>query len=360
MTGAMSPSTQPATAHRPFTPSTPPPLTSGAALPSLQLPMGNDMPHSSDGADIRRHQSLTQGYGSSSRVRERLERSPALLSLEQRETLHRRLKEEQNHVRSLSGDREEPPTSPIGRSVWSFSHPEDDGWSRPGSQNLQLQDAFEAMQLGRRMMGMEHMQKDRLSVQRDGPRLPSPTNRDPAIPSIGHTGEEPSWVSNLVGMPDRLSPQPATRPSSAPNWHDSDDAFLRAQTPQRWPEQSHFLGQSMGYLQHQQHQQQQQQLFAAQGFGNGVGSKQILSHQPQYYPPQYPPAYMATPFTPVYPTPPVSAMPAQDQDVIDLARRKGLNPASFNCRPSTVRVSSNSRAGLRFRRHVSLSSNLTR
>ncbi|MDA4762074.1 hypothetical protein, partial [Enterobacter hormaechei] len=41
--------------------------------------------------DLKRHQSLTQGYGSSSRVRERLERSQALLSLEQREDLRRHL-----------------------------------------------------------------------------------------------------------------------------------------------------------------------------------------------------------------------------------------------------------------------------
>ena len=352
MAGTMSSSTRPATSHHPFTP-----LTSGAALPSLQLPIGDEIPHPSDGADIRRHQSLTQGYGSSSRVRERLERSPALLSLDQRENLHRQLNEEQNHSRNLPEDREEPPTSPIGRSVWSVSHPEDDGWSRPGSQ--QLQDAFEAMQLGRRMMGMEHVQRDRLSITRDGPRLPSPSSRDPAIPPIGHTGEEPSWVSNLVGMPDRLTPQPAMRPSSAPNWHDSD-AFLRAQTLQRWPDQSQFLGQSMGYLQHQQHQQQQQQLFSAQGYVNGTGQKQGFNHHQQLYQPPYPPAYLATPFTPLYPTPPVSAMPAQDQDVIDLARRKGLNPASFNCRPSSVSVLSISRAGLRNRRRVSLSSNLTR
>lgn len=337
MAQAPSPPTQPATPHHLFTPPTPPPMSSTAALPPMQLPIGEQSMQISDGAEVKRHQSLTQGYGSSNRVRDRLERSPALLSLEQREDLRRRLAQEPTHARKISEDPEEPPTSPIGRSVWSMSHPEDDGWSRPGSQ--QLQDAFEAMQLGRRMMGMENGQKDRVSPNLDAPRPPPRTAIEPAAPIIGHPGEEPSWVSNLVGMPDRLSPQPVNRTAASPIWQDRD-AYLRGEMPQRWPEQNHYLNQPMGYL---QQQQQQQQLFAAQGYGNMQGMKQGLQIQPQMgpYPQPYQPAYLGTPFTPLYSTPPVSAMPpsgmpAQDRDVIELARRKGLNPATFNCSPQIV------------------------
>lgn len=340
LTQTLSPPTLPPTPQHLFTPPTPPPMSSSAALPPMQLLVGDQIHHASDGADIKRHQSLTQGYGSSSRVRERLERSPALLSMEQREGVRRRLSQEPNHARKISEDREEPPTSPIGRSVWSMSHPEDDGWSRPGAQ--QLQDAFEAMQLGRRMMGMENGQKERASPSNDmaTARHPTPNSADRIVPSVGPPGEEPSWVAGLVGMPDRLSPQPVTRVAAAPRWQDRE-AFQLGEMPQRWPEQQNqFMGQPTAY--HQQHQHQQQ-LLASQGYGHHQGMKQNLQVQPQIgqYQQPYQLAYLGTPFTPMYPTSPVSAMPpsampAQDQDVIDLARRKGLNPASFNCRPSPV------------------------
>lgn len=45
----------------------------------------------------------------------------------------------------------------------------------------------------------------------------------------------------------------------------------------------------------------------------------------------------------VYPSPPSSAAPtghgmgAQDREVIELARKKGLNPATFNCQPQNAR-----------------------
>lgn len=44
---------------------------------------------------------------------------------------------------------------------------------------------------------------------------------------------------------------------------------------------------------------------------------------------------------PMYPTPPASThmLGPQDQAVIELARSKGLNPASFNCRPPVVSLS---------------------
>ena len=203
-----------------------------------------------------------------------------------------------------------------------MSHPGDDGWSRPGTQ--QLHDAFEAMQLGRRMMGMEN-------GQRDGGRRPSPSAAvvNP-VPTVAHPGEEPSWVASLVGMPDRMSPQPPVGTPVTSIWQDRD-AFLPGQLPQSWPEQNQFMG-GMSYL------QQQQQLLSAQGYNNGTGVNHGFPVQPEpgQYQQPYPPAYMGTPFSSLYPTPPASAMPAQDRDVIELARRKGLNPATFNCRPLTV------------------------
>ncbi|ORY35506.1 YT521-B-like domain-domain-containing protein [Naematelia encephala] len=240
----ISPPTQQSTPHHPFTPPTPPPVSSSAALPPFQY-------SGSGGADIKRHQSLT--YGSSSRVRERLERSPALLSLEQREDLLRR---------EMAPRPNEPPLSPLGNSMWSPSNAVDDGWNRPLVANTQqITDALEAMNLGRRMMD----------------------DKGPAA----HPGDEPSWVANMVGLPNGHSPQPLR---TAP-----------------WD--------------------------AARQYGYPQTAKPMPYQQPF-------PSYLASPFTPLYPTPPATApLPLQphDLDVISLARDKGLNPATFDCRPPAAR-----------------------
>ncbi|KAK4687985.1 YTH domain-containing family protein, partial [Tremellales sp. Uapishka_1] len=301
-----SPPSYPSTPHHPFTPPTPPPVSSNAAFPPFQIPVAPV-----DGADLKRHQSLTQGYGSSNRVRDRLEKSPALLSLEQREDLNRQINEGAG-----SKPVDEPPTSPIGKSVWSPSQPIDDGWSS----RQQLQDAFEAMQLGHRMMGgYDGPPSDRkLSLVTDVLRHPQSLTGGPLGHPMGHPADEPSWVANLVGLPDQRMPQHA-RSAATTSWQERD-ATLRQQS-QRWPESN----QPLGYL-----QQQQQQLFASQLYGNG--------QMKQYPYPQPHPGYLAGPLIPVYPTPPTTAQSQRaDADVVELARSKGLNPASFDCRPPRAR-----------------------
>lgn len=100
-----------------------------------------------------------------------------------------------------------------------------------------------------------------------------PSNRTPPVQS---SNDEPSWVANLVGQAD-----------PARNWHERQDA--------RWD----------------------------QGYGT----------QPYPFPPK---SYAPVPYMP-YPTPPHTAMlQNHDMAVIELARSKGLNPATFNCRPQSV------------------------
>jgi len=105
----------------------------------------------------------------------------------------------------------------------------------------------------------------------------------------------------------------------------------------------------LGYLQQQQQQQQQQQMM---GMYNPNMTKQ-LDMQYQYgYPNQ---GYMP-PFpvqqVPQHPgqggragtggqngftSPPVTAVPGRgDVDIVALARSKGLNPATFDCKPAAV------------------------
>ena len=194
-------------------------MSSTAALTPLQIPQA--------GADIKRHQSLNQGYG---RLRERLDKSPALLTIEQRAQIRKE---------------EEPPTSPIGQSVWSVAQSSDEGWNRPT-----IQSAFDALQIGARI---------------ERPRS-AKTSMSP--PPLRNSQDEPSWVASLVG-PDRHSPHP--RPYLA-------NPYIQA---------------------------------------------------PYGFKPQYQPW--------AYPTPPVTAVPPHDQAVIDLARSKGLNPATFDCRPPQAR-----------------------
>ncbi|WWC90643.1 uncharacterized protein L201_005579 [Kwoniella dendrophila CBS 6074] len=235
------PTMQPLSTSTTQSPPTPPPVSSTAAFPPFQLfPVDN-----TPGADLKRHQSLTQGYGSSTRVRDRLEKSPAVLTLEQREK-----RKEPDH----------PPISPIVPSVWSPGIPtQDDGWNRAASQ--QLQNAFDAMNLGRRMMNP--LETDILRH-----------------PQSAHPADEPSWVTSLVGA------DPAPR---------NFDTY-RHPTPR--------------------------------GFDQFV---------PPYLQQPMQPFHLGAPFNPAYPSPPNTAMQHQDRDVIELARQKGLNPATYNCRPQAAR-----------------------
>ena len=261
-----SPPTQPSTPRGPSTPPTPPPVSSTAALPPF--PLTAQQP-TSEGADVRRHQSYTQGYRANGRRGQSVGGS---LSMEQN------LEVPERTPRS-SLDRIEAPTSPIGRSVWSPNNrADDDGWGRS------LQDSFEAMQLGKRMM------------EGTGPGSMAP----PQAAQQNHQ-DEPSWVANLVGQqPDRRSPRPPSQPPRspyrAPDW----------QQPQQMP----YPG--MGYP----GQPSLKAPFQSQQQGGGG----------------YAPYMNGPPVTPIYPSPPNTA--ANHVDVKTLERSRGLNPTTFEVPPS--------------------------
>lgn len=320
MSSSISPPSQSNTPQYPFTPPSPPPVSSTAAFPPFQLPIGGPQ-SATEGADIKRHQSLTQGYGTSNRVRDRLERSPAVLNLQTRGD-HRR-------VGDAPHGQDQPPTSPLGNSVWSPSQGGDDGWARPSTQHIQ--DAFQAMHLGH---PVDHRQQGRgTPPNAEAMRQPQPNIYRPNGGAQHHIGDEPSWVANLVGHAERISPQPV-RTASAPNWPDRD-AYLRGQPGQNmqppW-QNPPFLGQPFGYL-------PPNQAFAP-GYDPRTGApKHNNAIQPganfmQLYPGYVNPANL----NPLYPSPPVTAsLPSEDVDVIALAKSKGLNPASFDCQPAQAR-----------------------
>ncbi|OCF37996.1 hypothetical protein I316_00220 [Kwoniella heveanensis BCC8398] len=345
---ALSPPSQTTTPRNPFTPPSPPPVSSTAALPPFQLPLPDQQNYQAQmnpGADLKRHQSLTQGYGSSNRVRDRLERSPAVLTLEQREDIRRRM------TSSKTPDNEQPPISPIVPSVWSPSIPagQDDGWSRAASQ--QLQDAFDAMNLGRRMMGAENNNSEfngdrKMTLESNVLRHPQPaTATGTNGHHFSHSGEEPSWVASLIGGDHTPQVAPRSAGPTTMSWQDRDTSF-RQQAPHSFTPQPHqqLARQQGGWTDPNQfmHQpqlsflQQQQLLASAGGFG---GMKGMQPFQQPLQPP-----YLGAPFSPAYPSPPSTAMVQgqgglsnQDRDVIELARQKGLNPATYNCRPYAAR-----------------------
>lgn len=135
-------------------------------------------------------------------------------------------------------------------------------------------------------------------------------------PIYPHTQEEPSWVANLVGgRENSLSPGRPNRTPSAPVTPWQNDAMMRGQFGnQRWPDGQGYV--ALNYLQQQQHQQQMMAAYGHMPQGYKAGSPMP---QNGYYPPQSAPL-----------------PPAQDQEVIELARKKGLNPAAFDCRPHNV------------------------
>lgn len=298
MSKVVSPPTEPNTPHNPFTPPSPPPASSTAAFPPFQLPIDDPhAPSAAEGADIKRHQSLTQGYGSSNRVRERLERSPAVLTIHQRDDL-RRLG---GHARTLSTD--QPPTSPIGHSVWSPARGGDDGWARPNTQ--QLQEAFQAMN-----MAVDTAANDIRQPQ----TLQAPVGQ--AHPQIG---DEPSWVTNLVGHAERISPQPA-RTASAPNWN-TRETYARqtenAGLPPQWlAQQPGFYGQVYG--------QGFYQNMLPPGYGGATGLRNGgqpgQPGTPQFAQPYS--GYLPQHHAPAYPSPPVTApLPSEDAAVIESTLR---------------------------------------
>ena len=257
----VSPPIQPSTPRNPFTPPTPPPVSSTAALPPFPL----TMQPASNGAELRRHQSFTQGYRANGR------RGQSMGGLNMEQNL-----EVPEHTPRTSLDRIEAPTSPIGgRSVWSPNNgADDDGWGRS------LQDNFEAMQLGKRMM----------EVTGQG------NMAQPHAMQHNHQ-DEPSWVANLVGQqPDRRSPRPPSQPPRSPY------------RPPEW-------------------QQPQQMPYP----GMGYPGQPSLKPQYQVQQPGYAPYINGPPVTPIYPSPPSTA---NRVDVKVLERSRGLNPVTFEVPPS--------------------------
>lgn len=322
-----------------YTPPTPPPASSTASLPPSHLGHGG-------ASDLRRHQSLNQGYGRAQR--ERLERTNALLSMDHRD-------DQRQQSRSTDGKQEPPPTSPIGPSMWSIQAGEN-GWTNLNG----LSETFDGLQLNRRIAEhnantgigggndvdytSQHLNQMHLHLQNQsqsqgqgqGRRMTDQIQLLPPLPQTAGPMGEPSWVTNLVGHD--IPPQ--VRSAHSASWQDRD-ALLRQhqqgmlpphqqQQQQRW-DQGHV---PLAYLQQQQQQHQQQQMQGVHGgYGMGMGMKN------QYSAPGYPQhgggGYMGAP---VYSTPPPSAhaLGPQDQAVIELARAKGLNPATYNCRPQAV------------------------
>lgn len=266
-------------------------------MPPIRIAFPNDL-NSTQGSDLKRHQSLTQGYGSNTRVKERLERSPTVLSVQQRPL----------QLRSPSPrDEIEPPTSPIGHSVWSPAQVGDDGWSRPVA-TPQIQEAFQAMHLGAALP------------------IPPPSANVESEPYFHagpqHIADEPTWVTNLVGQPERRSPAPHFRPDTAPSLQ-NQFSYLPMRNPRLGNEQ--YLGLPFGF-------QPSPQLQTPGGYG----------FQPlQRYPAPGPHDHYTTAssYQAHHPYPTTPAPPsANDMEVIELARSKGLNPATFDCRPVQVSV----------------------
>lgn len=161
-----------------------------------------------------------------------------------------------------------------------------------------------------------------------GPNLAPPVY----APGGNHNQEEPSWVANLVGGREN-SPQPPLRAPSAPISPWENGAPFGNQ---RWPDGQGYI--PLNFLQQQQHQRQMMAGYAGlnlnmPGFKSGpmpgMGGQGFPMQQNGGYMPPINPNFYA-------PAPPAPPLGAQDQEVIELARKKGLNPATFDCRPQNV------------------------
>jgi hypothetical protein len=228
--------------------------------------------------------------------------------------------------------------------MWSVQAGEN-GWTSLNG----LSETFDGLQLNRRIAehnagnggnDMEYQQQllnqmqSQGSGQGHGRRLQDQVQLLPPLPQTAGPMGEPSWVTNLVGHD--IPPQ--ARSAHNPTWQDRD-ALLRQHQQGMLPphqQQMHQQRWDQGHVPLAYLQQQQQQQMAGVQAGYGMGIKN------QYPGPGYPQhgggGYMGAP---IYSTPPPSAhaLGPQDQAVIELARAKGLNPATYNCRPQSVRGS---------------------
>lgn len=269
---------------------------------------------------------------------------------------------------------DEPPTSPIGPSVWSNNLSRtDDGWSSaPLNQNArnasqQLQDAFEAINLGRNMVapdGSALLANDldprgRLGLETDIMRRPQPSSNAPApgrqgLQRMNSGAEEPSWVNKLVGGDSTpMVGNVMSRSSSALGRGERRGQNETQGFPYGAYNMSFGNGFNMG-LKPPVGQMGMPQMGAMgmtgmpmgmplgmgplnMGFpmGMNMGFAQMGANGFGQFAPGHPGQ--------VFPSPPNTAAPtghgigAQDREVIELARRKGLNPATFNCQPQNAR-----------------------
>ncbi|GMK53698.1 hypothetical protein CspeluHIS016_0102840 [Cutaneotrichosporon spelunceum] len=305
---------QPPPPPPPFSLATPP--RNKSHLPHYAPSDDGDVP----GADLQRHHSLG--------------RSQALLSLDQREDLRRRLAaspsaasatsagtptEGAGHSRRIS----EIDQAGLGRSLWTPGAPApgEDGWSSSASTAQQLQDALDALSI------------------RDGGQMhrPAPT-----------MGEEPSWVTNLVGVPGQPSPTSQVRPLG---WDDRNSPYTSLG---QWGGGPSLQPPPLLYQQQQQLYAQTQAQLKLQAAGIG-GGLPLHGLPPMHLQQGYMGGnYMGAPFNTGYGAQPGPMhgvgglllghgmsggppMSAHDVDVMELARSKGLNPATFDCRPPYAR-----------------------
>ncbi|BEI83230.1 hypothetical protein CcaverHIS002_0310980 [Cutaneotrichosporon cavernicola] len=300
----------------PFSLATPP--RNKGHLPHYAPSDDGDVP----GADLQRHHSLG--------------RSQALLSLDQREDLRRRLATSPGaasatsagtpnegaagHSRHLS----EIDQSGLGRNLWTpgVPMPGDDGWSSSANTAQQLQDALDALSI------------------RDGGQM-----HRPAPPTMG---EEPSWVTNLVGMPGQPSQASQVRPLG---WDDRNSPYGGLS---QWGGGPSLQPPPLLYQQQQQLYAQTQAQLKLQAAGIG-GGLPLHGLPPMHLQQGYMGGnYLGAPFNTGYGTQPGPMpsggglpsgpgmpggphMSAHDVDVMELARSKGLNPATFDCRPPYAR-----------------------
>lgn len=206
---------------------------------------------------------------------------------------------------------EPPPTSPIGPSMWSVQAG-DSGWANVN----QLSSTFDNLQLNRRVESDNDFGYQQPQAQRGQPG----GNLLPPMPMTAGAIGEPSWVASLVGHDIVPRPRSAHTPHAQWQVPDSMHRSQQGMLPQQWDQRAPYIPQQhMG--------------------GYGMPMKHVNPNMGQY--PGYAPQPMHQGYgAPMYNNPPPSAhmLGPQDQAVIELARSKGLNPASFNCRPPIVRL----------------------
>jgi hypothetical protein len=187
-----------------------------------------------------------------------------------------------------------------------------------------LSNSFDTLQLNRRIPDNATNIYQQPQQQRRTPTA----DLLPSMPMTAGPIGEPSWVASLVGHDVVPRPRSAHTPHSQ-QWQDQDVHRQQGMLPgqPRWDQPQLPLG----------YMQSPQQLLGPYGMPlKGMNLNVNVGQYPGYATPPMGmgPGYMASP---MYQSPATTHMLGpQDQAVIELARSKGLNPATFNCRPPVV------------------------